>query len=203
MDLMSGDRLWPQPLQALVLSGGMSRRMGQDKALMPHPSGGVWLTALVGVLQQAGLPVMVLTRHASHVALLSGWSNVDLVLEPEPWEGPLMALSKVLSERDGEPLLVCPVDMPQLTAPILQRLVAAWMEQPHAMAVADDGMRLQPLLAIIPSGQPFQTALRCCLDSGERRWLAWMEHVPYQRVRMPADALLNVNRPRDLSALEP
>lgn len=198
-----GDRLFPHCLQALVLAGGISRRMGRDKALLAHSSGGVWLTAVVQVLQQMGLPVTVLTRHSTHVALLADRRDVGLVLEPEPWEGPLLALSKVLSERADAPLLVCPVDMPQLTAPILQILIEAWVTQPHTVAVADDGVRLQPLLAIIPSGAPFQPILQRCVESGERRWLTWLEQVPYQRVTLPAEALRNVNRPRDLAALNP
>ena len=67
----------------------------------------------------------------------------------------------------------------------------------------DDGERLQPLLAIIPSGPPVQPILRRCLASGELRWLTWLSQVPHQRVRLPVDALVNVNGPEDLSALVP
>ena len=192
-----------EALKAVLLAGGASRRMGQDKALMPHPGGGVWLTALVRILQHVGLPVTVLTRHASHAQVLSALAGVEMALEPEPWKGPLMALGKVLSDKKGSPLLVCPVDMPLLTVPAVQLLIEAWIAQPDAVAVADDGERLQPLLAIIPSGPPVQPSLQLCLESGELRWLTWLSQVPHQRVRLPVDALVNLNGPEDLSALVP
>ena len=45
--------------------------MGRDKALLPHPSGGVWLTAMVDQLLPLGYPVQVLSRHAAHAELLA------------------------------------------------------------------------------------------------------------------------------------
>ena len=88
--------------------------MGRDKALLPHPSGGVWLTALVDQLLPLGHPVWVLSRHAAHAELLAHWPGCSVLLEPPPWNGPLQALARVLPSRPEEALLVLPVDMPRL-----------------------------------------------------------------------------------------
>ena len=188
-------------LRACVLSGGLSRRMGRDKALLAHPRGGVWLTVLVSVLQELGLPVVVVTRHASHASVLKSCADVAVLLEPEPWDGPLMALSKVLSEQDGSPLLLCPVDMPLLRPAILRTLMDAWRTHPDRLVVADDGSGLMPLLAIIPSGPLYTDALQHFLASGQRRWQTWLTSVPHRRVRLPAVPLRNLNEPADLDAL--
>ena len=176
--------------------------MGRDKALLPHPSGGVWLTALVDQLLPLGYPVQVLSRHAAHAELLAHRPGCCVVLEPPPWNGPLQALARVLPSRPEEALLVLPVDMPRLRTAVVQQLIAAWNRAPEQAAVAHDGMRLQPLLAVIPSGSPF----RCCLDQqlqrGELRWMDWLMRVPHQSVQLPAEALLNANCSADLSALE-
>ena len=176
--------------------------MGRDKALLPHPSGGVWLTALVDQLLPLGHPVQVLSRHAAHAELLAHRPGCSVLLELPPWNGPLQALAKVLSPMPGEALLVLPVDMPLLRTAVVQQLIAAWNRAPEQAAVAHDGMRLQPLLAVIPSGSPF----RCCLDQqlqrGELRWMDWLTRVPYRSVPLPAEALLNANCSADLSALE-
>ena len=100
--------------------------MGRDKALLPHPSGGVWLTALVDQLLPLGYPVQVLSRHAAHAELLAHRPGCSVVLEPPPWNGPLQALARVLPSRPGEALLVLPVDMPRLRTAVVQQLIAAW-----------------------------------------------------------------------------
>jgi len=190
-----------QGLRVCVLSGGSSRRMGRDKALLPHPSGGTWLTALVDQLLPLGYPVQVLTRHSEHVELLANRPGCSVQLELPPWNGPLQALAKVLSPMPGEAMLVLPVDMPRLRTNVIQQLIAAWNRAPEQAAVAHDGQRLQPLLAVIPSGSPFRSCLDQQLQCGELRWIDWLTRVPHQTVRLPAEALLNANCPADLAAL--
>ena len=104
--------------------------MGQDKALLAHPSGGVWLTALVEQLRPLGLPICVLTRHPSHGVLLKDQSLVTVLQEPPPWAGPLQALARVLPAVSGEALLVLPVDMPCLSTNVVEQLIEAWQLQP-------------------------------------------------------------------------
>ena len=44
----------PGSLRCCLLSGGDSRRMGRDKALLPHPEGGTWLERSLGLLADVG-----------------------------------------------------------------------------------------------------------------------------------------------------
>ena len=110
-------------LCACLFSGGESRRMGQDKALLPHPSGGLWLTALVDQVRLLGLPLQVVSRHPAHGDQLADLPGVTVVQEPPPWQGPLQALGRVLPVTPAEALLVLPVDMPRLSAAVLQQLI--------------------------------------------------------------------------------
>jgi len=175
--------------------------MGRDKALIAHPSGGVWLTALLDQLRALVLPVVVVSGHRSHADLLSGRDGVTVLEEPVPWNGPLQAFAQVLSPELHRPLMVLPVDMPRLNAEVLHCLIEAWETMPQVAAVAHDGERLQPLLGIYPSGSPVQPMLRSQLNSEQRSWHAWLECIDYRSVALPADALLNANRPEDLAAL--
>ena len=188
-------------LSVCVFSGGNSLRMGQDKALLAHPSGGVWLTALVEQLRPLGLPICVLTRHPAHGVLLKDQSLVNVLQEPPPWAGPLQALARVLPAVSGEALLVLPVDMPCLSTDIFEQLIEAWQLRPELLAVAHDGDRLQPLMAVIPTGSPFQPVLVEQLQAGRYRWLDWLSRVPHHPVHLPAAAMVNANRPEDLAAL--
>ena len=188
-------------LRVCLLSGGESRRMGRDKALLHHPKGGVWLTAMIDQLMPLGLPVVVVSRYQVHADVLAHQSGVNVLVEPPPWNGPLQALNCVLSSGSGTAWLVLPVDMPRLTTVVFRQLIDAWRRHPNRVAVAHDGERLQPLLAIIPSGAPFETCLLEQLSRGCYRWLDWLERVPYESVVLPSECLLNINQSKDLLAL--
>ena len=192
----------PTDLKACVLSGGGSRRMGRDKALLPHPSGGVWLSVLVNQLRALALPVVVVSGHSAHHQLLRGCAGVDLLAEEPAGLGPLHALGQLLeADPQQEAWLVVPVDMPLLSAALLERLIQVWSLDPDQAAVADDGQRLQPLLGIYPASDVFASTLREQLSQGDRRWLHWLERIPHRAVQLPADQLRNVNAVSDLAAL--
>ena len=189
-------------LRACVLSGGASRRMGRDKALLPHPNGGVWLSELVNQLLALSLPVVVVSGHSSHQQLLHGRAGVELLDEQPAGLGPLHALGQlVAAEPQQEAWLVVPVDMPLLSAALLKRLIQVWELDPNQAAVAADGQRLQPLLGIYPSSEVFTASLRQQLSEGDRRWMHWLERIPYRPVLLPADQLRNFNAVSDLAAL--
>ena len=179
----------------------MSRRMGRDKALIPHPRGGVWLTALLDQLRALALPVVVVSGHEVHAEMVRDRDGVSFLQEPVPWQGPLQAFGQVLSPSSDRPLMVLPVDMPRLTTAVLHALIKAWLTDPQVAAVAHDGERLQPLLGIYPSGPPFQSTLISQLKGDDWSWHAWLNCIQYQSVALPADALFNANCPEDLAAL--
>ena len=72
------------PLRACLLSGGESRRMGRDKALLPHPEGGSWLERSLRLMAQLDAPISVLSRHPGHLDL----ARAIAVLSAKPEVGP-------------------------------------------------------------------------------------------------------------------
>ena len=284
------------PLRACLLSGGASRRMGQDKALLPHPEGGCWLERSLSLLAGLELPITLLSRHPRHLELARRWhgariresqgrepqrsaesrscatmawdwpprqadvwgepganppeasvalggqlaegpgptrqppmaselghppaagstlresvADLDSVAyaesaadpgfealdEPPPWEGPLLALHRLMQAHPEQRLLLCPVDMPWLTLEALQRLVEASAEDPLTLQLAHDGEQLQPLLGIYPSHAPQRLDLAEATAMGERRLQTWLQGQPCRDVRLEARALRNVNRPQE------
>jgi len=115
----------PSPaLRCCLLSGGLSRRMGRDKALLPHPNGGTWLEHTLRLLGELDAPITLLTRWSSHQALAEGLRlpQLETLSEPPPWEGPLLALHRLMEQHPNEQLLLCPVDMPNLNAATLRSI---------------------------------------------------------------------------------
>ncbi|MCP9928374.1 molybdenum cofactor guanylyltransferase [Cyanobium sp. CH-040] len=207
-------------LRCCLLSGGDSRRMGRDKALLPHPEGGSWLERTLGLLVELGAPVTLLSRHPAHLALARGLTvqrgeaqagaaaaHITPIAEPPPWEGPLLALHRLMERHPQSRLLLCPVDMPWLSLETLRALVAAADAvgrevdgEAPIIHLAHDGQRLQPLLGIYPSSAPIRAQLAAAIHRGERGLQRWLAGQACRPVHLDPQALRNVNRPQEFES---
>jgi molybdenum cofactor guanylyltransferase len=178
--------------------------MGCDKALLPHPAGGTWLEGSLRRLEGLGVPVTLLTRHPQHLRLAAALAPaltvpLEAIKEPPPWEGPLLALGRLMEQQHpGQALLLCPVDMPWLEQQTLQDLVEAAAVAPLRIHAAHDGTRLQPLLGIYPADATHRNSLRAFIDGGGRSLQRWLEQVGFDAVPLPAEPLRNCNRPGEV-----
>lgn len=201
----------PAPLRACLLSGGASRRMGTDKALLPHPEGGTWLERSLQLLATTGAPLTLFSRWPRHLEigarltqdLAANGVTLELLPEPEPAQGPLWALGRLMEQHPDQRLLLCPVDMPALSASVLAALQTASAAAPALIHLADDGERLQPLLGVYPSDVGHRQRLRLALEAGERRWLGWLAGERLMPLLLDPVLLANVNTPEQLSGLIP
>ena len=199
---MSGERT--AGLRCCLLSGGVSRRMGRDKALLPHPQSGTWFEHALRQLALLQAPITVLSRHPVHLELAQAFAvqagiSMDTVAEPPPWEGPLLALHRLAEREPTAPLLIAPVDMPALDHDCLELLLTAAATQPELIQVAHDGERLQPLLVLLPAGEPWRQKLAAAIGLGERRWQRWLLAQPNRIVPLPPQVVRNINTPQELA----
>src|SRR5699024_8749210 len=91
----------------LVLAGGKSSRMGRDKAGLIWADGQRFLDRAIDLLEQAGCARVIVSGERP---------GYDCVPDRWPDQGPLGGIASVLAaglELNG-PLLIVPVDMPQL-----------------------------------------------------------------------------------------
>ena len=199
------------PLRCCLLSGGVSRRMGRDKALLPYAGGGCWLEHTLELLAGLGVPITLLSRYPHHLTLAMelgarlrasptspGAPWITTISEPPPWEGPLLALHRLMDQHPNQRLLLCPVDMPDLDLASLQILVSAAATEPAAIHLAHDGDRLQPLLGLYPADARRRIRLSEAVAKGERRLQGWLATQPCRSVQLDRARLRNVNRPTDL-----
>ena len=196
-----------RPLRPCLLSGGNSRRMGQDKALLPHPEGGSWLERQLRLLASLGEPVTLLTPHRRHWELAAelnqqGQLRVQPVGESAPQQGSLVALQRLFELNPCCQLLLCPVDMPWLGPSSLRLLVQAAAEH-QDIVVAHDGLRSQPLLGVYPATAERQRGVLRFLGTGERRLQSWLAQEQSHQILLPADQLRNCNHPADCAGLGP
>ena len=194
------------PLRCCLLSGGESRRMGRDKALLSHPEGGSWLERSLRLLAQLQTPITLLSRHGPHLErsealqaeLKARGVALELIAEPPPWEGPLLALHRLMERHPEQRLLLCPVDMPDLSLAALIQLTSSERSEPGCIQLAHDSERLQPLLGIYPSHRAIARSLATQTARGERRLQSWLSSQTSIAMRLDAGALRNVNHPGEL-----
>jgi molybdopterin-guanine dinucleotide biosynthesis protein A len=178
--------------------------MGRDKALLPHPEGGSWLERTLRLLALLNVPITLLSRHAVHLALAQeladalALAQLETIAEPPPWEGPLLALHRLMERHPGQRLLLCPVDMPALNLRTLTQLTGSDGSDPWQIRLAHDGERLQPLLGIYPSQAGIARSLSADISRGERRLQTWLRSQTWIEVTLDAKALQNVNHPDGL-----
>lgn len=103
------------PCIGVVLAGGLSSRMGRDKALLPW-NGYPLIEHQIAVLLAAGV------REVKVSGDRPGYHGVT---DPVPQAGPVGGIAGVAATCEDSQLLIVPVDMPKLQPSLLQRLLNA------------------------------------------------------------------------------
>ncbi len=105
----------------MILCGGRSQRMGQDKALLPLGPR-TMLETLLDRLTQCVDHVMVVAGPAQTLPALP--PTVQIVRDEVPGQGPLVALARGMNHLapESDRILLCGVD-----APLLQPRLGRWL----------------------------------------------------------------------------
>lgn len=93
-------------LDGLVLAGGDSRRMGQDKGLLTHPAGGTWVEHARRTLLAAGCATVWISRPCGY-----GNPSPDDLVDLRPQEGPLAGIERGLNATSADYLAVLASDL--------------------------------------------------------------------------------------------
>ncbi|GJL85393.1 MAG: molybdenum cofactor guanylyltransferase [Micavibrio sp.] len=102
-------------IAGVVLAGGCSSRMGQDKALLDY-NGRPLLDHMIDLLQKMGV---------ADIYVSGNYEGYHCIPDSEPCNGPAEAIQGVMKELNGhDGALFVPVDMPFLTQDVLHILLA-------------------------------------------------------------------------------
>lgn len=183
------------PFAGAVLTGGASRRMGSDKALIEI--GGRPLAAVVAAaLRGAGAAPVLAVGGAG--PSLTGWGLVA-VADDHPGEGPLGGVITALAHARDELVVVLACDLPAVRPESIAKVVAALAGDPGARCAAPivDG-RLQPLHAAWRAAA--LPALAAAFAEGERSVQRVLGRLPTVAVTgIDAAELLDVDDPAALA----
>lgn len=181
---------------AILLAGGASRRMGQDKTLLSV--GGRPLAAVLHERLAAVFPeVVVVVRDPAAFPV----PGARLLTDRHPGRGPLEGLASGLHALASDRALVVACDMPFLDVPVL-RLLACQPDDAEAIVPVSPIGR-EPLCAIY--ARRILPRLDAALEGGERRMTAFLDALQVRELPVAAFAPLdpagrtfwNLNRPED------
>ena len=185
-------------LAGLLLTGGLSRRMGRDKASIELEDGRTLAERVGQLLEEICAPALEVGP---------GRSRLASVGERHPGQGPLTALAEGWAKLEqmghrGHTLVVA-CDLPHITAGVLQ-LIGRWPGSGCAVPVVGD--RDQPLCARWSA-----PAMRSCAElvgQGHRSLRRLLERPDVDRIDAAAwsvvadaTAFADVDTPEDLKTL--
>ncbi|MBU2917014.1 molybdenum cofactor guanylyltransferase [Psychrosphaera sp. F3M07] len=179
-----------RPFVGLILAGGYSSRMGEDKALL-EIDGETLLQRNIKLLKQIGATDVFVSRND-----FSEGSLPDIY----PHQGPLSGVHSALFQsqlcHNSAPIIVLPIDMPLLSEDLLICLVEAGLTMDNAVHYIE-----HPLPAFIPNSNLTREYLEAILSDisatkpsrSIRRFLTRIDAV--QLSTGENDKLINTNTP--------
>ncbi|WP_414548117.1 molybdenum cofactor guanylyltransferase [Anabaena sp. CCY 0017] len=194
-------------LSAIVLAGGKSSRMGEDKALISI--GGMPLLQLVcGVAAGCTGHVYVVTpwpERYQHLVLPSCQFIQEVPLSPSSSlsQGPLVGFAQGLAQVQTDWVLLLACDLPRLRVEVLQ----AWASEL-------DSVPDEAIATLVHHSKGWEPLCgfyrrRCTpqllefVNQGGKSFQQWLNQHPIQVLSLPvSEMLFNCNTPEDLAWIE-
>ncbi|MCA1788860.1 MAG: molybdenum cofactor guanylyltransferase [Thioalkalivibrio sp.] len=194
----AGSRL--DAVAGLVLAGGRARRMGgEDKGLISLAGRPMVAHVLERIRPQVDEVLINANRNAERYGRFGYRVIPDVVGD---FSGPLAGMLTAMMAVEQPWLAVVPCDSPLLPHDLVDRLYQSVLAESAEIAVAHDGHRLQPVIALLSCS--LLPHLRAFVDQGGRKIDTW-----YAQHRMVAtdlsdhpEAFVNVNTPEERLELE-
>lgn len=140
-------------LHGLVLAGGRSTRMGQDKAELIHPDGRSLARRCCDLLLEAGCESVVLSlRHDQEIP--ADLDDQKIVRDPEgASHGPLAGIISGMNLHPESDWLVIACDLPRLDLATLEHLISSKLPEDPFLAYRSESDGLpEPLCALYAAG---------------------------------------------------
>jgi len=180
---------------AIVLAGGASRRMGQNKCLLPY-RGLPLIEHVCRELQPHFHEVLISANDPKIYAFL----GLPIVADERPGMGPLGGIAAALARAHYDWNLVVAADMPEIPLPLIALLYARTPGHTCVVPVAASGRR-EPLFAFYH--RSLLPMIRARLDVGHLRIQDLLDQAGAAEVALPAGELPNLNTPDEYRRATP
>lgn len=179
---------------AIVLCGGGSTRMGEDKALLQLINGKPLLVSLMDRLK-SNFPEVVISGSRERY----GFAGAKVVEDAEPNRGPLMGLLCAMRISATELCFAISCDVPDIHLPFVRKMLAAAEGHDAVVPVLADGKK-QPLFAIYRKSMV--PVIEGLLAEGRLAVHALLDRIDVRYVDLDGDWYRNLNTPHDVEDYE-
>jgi molybdenum cofactor guanylyltransferase len=159
-------------ITAVIVAGGKGRRLGgQDKGLVRYQGKALIEHVLTRIKPQLDTIIINANRNQDVYARYGFPVISD---EMRDFQGPLAGFASAMKFVSTDYILTLPCDGPSLPADLVERMLKQLnpcAAQTDCIAVAHDGIRIQPVYALIPVS--LLESLENFLASGERKIDLW------------------------------
>lgn len=186
-------------MTAVILAGGMGRRMGGlDKGLIEY-NGRLLVEILIEKLQQQNINIVINANRNESVYAGYGFPVINDKLSD--FQGPLAGFATAMTTVDSQYILTLPCDSPLLSDQYVERFIACHNNADAPISVAHDGDRLQPVHALV--NVDLIDNLNTFLESGDRKIDRWYAQHNFNLVDFSdqTDMFKNINTPEDQQRL--
>jgi len=189
-----------ESVSAIILAGGQSRRMGQDKALIDF-RGRPIIAHVIDTLRGLSSDVIVVSNRSG----VYDSFGARVVSDYEPPAGPLGGIAAGLSAARRDLTIVVACDMPFLNSRLLRYLIEQAVDA-DAVVMQIEG-KFEPLHAVYR--RACLTAINQHLTAGDRRVISFYADVrllsipeaDWRTIDPDGRSTANLNTPDDLSLL--
>jgi molybdopterin-guanine dinucleotide biosynthesis protein A len=191
-----------QTFSVLILAGGQSSRMGEDKALIEIDHQPL-LQRVCHVAITVSSAVYILTPWLQRYQTIVP-ANCQFLRESQPHQGPLLALSNGLTILNTDWVLLLACDLPFLDSTILQQWIKRLDQVPQSTlaVVPYQGSRWQPLCGFYR--RQCDVDLQRFIQQGGRSFQQWLPQIEVHSILIDQAQefmLLNCNTPAELQKI--
>lgn len=186
-------------IDAVILAGGMARRMGGNDKGLVELNGQPMIQHTIDRIQPQVKEILINANRNQNRYAEFGFKV--LTDEDSGYLGPLAGMITALGHTHADYLLVVPCDCPLLPTDLVSRMLEQIQQQNADMAVASDGEREQPVVLLMKP--VLRSSMKAFLDGGERKidfWYAKHHCVVVSFADQP-NAFVNVNTPEQKQQL--
>ena len=197
---MSGSTDSSDTLGAVILAGGLARRMGgNDKGLIELQGRPMVCWVIDAVRPVTNALVINANRNTDEYGKLDLDVIGDSIAE---FPGPLAGLLSACEYLSTDWVLMCPCDSPFIQSTMVETLWTSAKTANTSIVVAHDGERLQPVFAIVRS--ELQHSLKTFLLRGDRKIDRWYAEETFTAVDCSEFRFMfkNINTSEELQAAE-